>query len=93
MLDGAELSDGASVVAAGRGTTTAQAMARKRGSSGAAAAGGSAAALLCFRVPGVKEEREREERERERSQRVDFKFSQKISHELKNLQKQKLFKI
>jgi len=40
--------------------------------SGAAAAGGSTAALLCSRVPGVKEERER----RERSKRVDFKFSQ-----------------
>ena len=37
-----------------------------------------------------KEGRERESRERKR---FDLKFSQKISHELENLQKQKLFKI
>ena len=45
VLDRAERSGGASAVAAGGGTATAQAMARKRGSSGAAAAGGSDALL------------------------------------------------
>ena len=39
---------------------------------------------------GERRERERESRERKR---FDLKFSQKISHELENLQKQKLFKI
>ena len=39
---------------------------------------------------GERRERDRESRERKR---FDLKFSQKFSHELENLQKQKLFKI
>ena len=79
-------------MAAGGGTATAQAVARKRGSSGAAATGGSDALLgPALGKQGCRaEEGERRERERKR---FDLKFSQNFSHELENLQKQKLFKI
>ena len=72
MLDGAERSGGASAVAAGGGTATAQAVARKRGSSGAAATGGSDALLGpalgkqgSRAEEGERGERERVERERD----------------------------
>ena len=82
-------------MAAGGGTATAQAVARKRGSSGAAAADGSDALLgpTLGKQGSRAEEGERRERESRERKRFDLKFSQKISHELENLQKQKLFKI
>ena len=64
MLDGAERSGGASAVAAGGGTATAQAVARKRGSSGAREAGKQSR--------GGRKEGERERVERERDLTLSF---------------------
>ena len=63
--------------------------------SKAAAAGGSDALLgpALGKQGSRAEEGERRERESRERKRFDLKFSQKFSHELENLQKQKLFKI